>query len=312
MLSRIADSLFWLNRYIERSDCLVRMVYVHYILSLDRSVNTSNNWRPVLEVCTWAAPAEIATLENNTPAVLKKILLEEANDNSIRNIVTKARENARGAQDHITKEVWEVVNQMYHLANGPNLSAKLKTDEALKVIEAFSRSSVLFAGITDNTMSRGLGWNFLQLGKFIERCFQTIAITNKQLESIPVEKGEESDILKWRYLLLCLSGYELHLKTYRSPNRTAGVMQQLLLDENFTRSILYSLIRVGHYLENIMIIHEDQNKALKRSFGKLISKVRYQDVHTMDVTGLQRLLQEINSDLSAFSTQLGQYYFSYS
>ena len=312
MLSRIADSLFWLNRYIERSDCLVRMVYVHYILSLDRSVNTSNNWRPVLEVCTWAAPAEIATLENNTPAVLKKILLEEANDNSIRNIVTKARENARGAQDHITKEVWEVVNQMYHLANGPNLSAKLKTDEALKVIEAFSRSSVLFAGITDNTMSRGLGWSFLQLGKFIERCFQTIAITNKQLESIPVEKGEESDILKWRYLLLCLSGYELHLKTYRSPNRTAGVMQQLLLDENFTRSILYSLIRVGHYLENIMIIHEDQNKALKRSFGKLISKVRYQDVHTMDVTGLQRLLQEINSDLSAFSTQLGQYYFSYS
>ena len=312
MLSRIADSLFWLNRYIERSDCLVRMVYVHYILSLDRSVDTSNGWRPVLEVCTWASRNEIAALENNTPAVLKKILLDEANDNSIRNIVTKARENARGAQDHITKEVWEVVNQMYHLANGTNLANELNTDQALKVIEAFSRSSVLFAGVTDNTMSRGLGWNFLQMGKFIERCFQTIAITNKQLEIIPEQKGEESDILEWRYLLLCLSGYELHLKTYRSPNRTTGVMQQLLLDENFTRSILYSLIRIGHYLENIMIIHEDQNKALKRSFGKLISKVRYQEVQALDVRGLQRLLLEINTELSAFSTQLGQYYFSYS
>lgn len=312
MLSRIADSLFWLNRYIERSDCLVRLVYVHYILSLDRSAYTSNSWRPVLEVCTAAGPDELAAFESDTPAVLRKILLDETNDNSIRNIVNKARENARGAQDHITKEVWEVVNQMYHLANGINLSATLKTDQAIKVIEAFSRSSVLFAGITDNTMSRGLGWNFLQLGKFIERCFQTIAITSKQLEIIPVRKEEESDILQWRYLLLCLSGYELHLKTYRSPNRTTGVLQQILLDENFTRSIIYSLVRINHYLENIMIIHEDQNVALKRSFGKLYSKVRYLDIQALELCDLQNLLSEVKTELSAFSNQLGQYYFSYS
>lgn len=311
MLSRIADSLFWLNRYIERSDCLVRLVYVHYILAMDRSANTTT-WRPVLELCTITTPEEAAAIGLDTPAVLKKLLLEEGNANSVRNIVNKARENARGAQDHITKEVWEVVNQMYHLANQPNLADRLKTDQAVKVIEAFSRSSVLFAGITDNTMSRGLGWNFLQLGKFIERCFQTMAITARQLEASSVEPEKENDILYWRYLLLALSGYELHLKTYRSTDHTANVLQQIFLDENFTRSVVYSLIRIGHYLENIMLIHEDQNKTLQRSFGKMFSKVRYLDISTASTAELLRLLKEINNDLLTFTNLLGQHFFSYS
>lgn len=311
MLSRIADSLFWLNRYIERSDCLVRLVYVHYILALDRSANTSS-WQPVLEVCTTATPDEIKAIEYDAPAVLRKILLDDKNDNSIRCILNKARENARGAQDHITKEVWEAVNGMYHFANQANLAAKLKTDGAIKVIDAFAKSSVMFAGITDNTMSRGLGWNFLQLGKFIERCFQTIAITNKQLAGNNFENGIASDILEWRYLLFSLSGYELYLKTHSSPDHTVGVLHQVFLDENFTRSIVYSLIRISHYLENIMIIHEDQNKELKRSFGKLFSKVRYLDIQTTPVSSLQQLLKEINHDLFAFSKEVGQFYFSYS
>lgn len=312
MLSRIADSLFWLNRYIERSDCLVRLVYVHYILSMDRSADSNNSWRPVLELCTAANSEEITKIENDAPAVLRKILLDESNPNSIRCLVNRARENARGAQDHITKEVWEEVNQMYHLANQTNLSSKLKTDQAVKVIEAFANSTVMFTGITDNTMSRGLGWNFLQLGKFVERCLQTIAIAAKQVEFTSVHSAEVTDILQWRYLLLCLSGYELHLKTYRSPDHTASVLQQILLDENFTRSVVYSLIRINHYLENIMLIHEEQNKEVQRSIGKLLSKVKFLDIQSLEVGGLHKLLNEINTDLLALSTQVGQYFFSYS
>ena len=311
MLSRIADSLFWLNRYIERSDSILRLVYVHYILSLDRSATTITSWRPVLELCTAAKPTEISEMENDTPTVLKKISLDETNFNSIRSIVNKARENARGAQDHITKEVWEVVNQMYHLANEPTLPTKLGTYQAIKVIEAFSRSAVLFTGITDNTMSRGLGWNFMQLGKFIERCQQTIAITDKQLQLFSSTHEDINDILHWRYLLLCLSGYEMHLKTYRSPNHISNVLHQVFLDENFTRSIIYSLLRVKHYLENIRLIHEDKDPALVRSIGRLYSKVQYMDLQTFNLNSVQQFLQEIKIELSLFGEQLGQYYFSY-
>jgi len=311
MLSRIADSLFWLNRYIERSDILLRLVYVHYILSLDKSENGNNNWRLVLELGTGIWSDQLEAIENNTPLVMKKILIDPGNSNSIKAIVMKARENARGAQDHITKEVWESVNQMYHQVNQPALTSKLRTDQAIKVVEGLARSCVMFAGVTDNTMSRGLGWNFMQLGKFIERCLQTIAITNKQLEKNGF--GEDAnDILQWRYLLFSLSGYELHLKTYRSHDHIGNVLHQVILNESFTRSVIYSLIRIDHYLENIRIIHEDQDKSLPRVFGRMFSKVRYLDLQTMNPNSTQAFLNEIRLDLLSFGNQLGQYYFSYS
>lgn len=311
MLSRIADSLFWLNRYIERSDVLLRLVYVHYILSLDKSENGNRNWRSVLELSTAISLDEIREIENDTSQVLKKILIDESNSNSIKLLVTRARENARGAQDHITKEVWEVVNQMYHQVNQSSLASKLRTDQGIKVVEGMARSTVLFTGITDNTMSRGLGWNFMQLGKYIERCLQTIAITNKQLQRNGFDESV-NDILQWRHLLFSLSGYELHLKTYRSQDHINNVLHQVILNESFTRSVLYSMIRISHYIENIMIIHEDQNKDLLRVFGRMFSKVRYLDIQSMNETTTQNFLVEIQSDLSSFSNQVAQYYFSYS
>jgi uncharacterized alpha-E superfamily protein len=311
MLSRIADSLFWLNRYIERSDVLLRLVYVHYILSLDKSENGNTNWRPALELSTGFSSDGIREIENDTAEVLKRILIDETNTNSIKLLVTRARENARGAQDHITKEVWEVVNQMYHQVNQPSLPSKLRSDQAIKIVEALARSTVLFAGITDNTMSRGLGWNFMQLGKYIERCLQTIAITNKQLQRNGFDE-EANDILQWRHLLFTLSGYELHLKTYRSQDHINNVLHQVLLNESFTRSVFYSLIRVSHYLENIMMVHEDQNKDLIRVFGIMFSKVRYLDIRSMNKATTQKFLTEVQFDLLSFSNQLAQYYFSYS
>lgn len=312
MLSRIADSLFWLNRYTERSDSMLRVLYVHYILSLDRSVNQTLDWKTVLELYSTSGAEIFSNIEQDTPAVLRNLLIDESNLNSLKCIVNKARENARGVQDHITKEVWEVVNQMYHLANQASLNSKLKTDQAIKAIEGFTKYTVLFAGITDNTMSRGLGWNFMNLGKFIERCMQTIAITNTQLQLITTRNNETNDILQWRYLLLCLSGYEMHLKTYRSADHTQSVLHQLTLNDNFTRSVIYSLTRINYYLEHIMEIHDDQNKELVRTFGRMYSKVKYLDLQSMDCASVKNFLKEIQSELSAFSAQLGKYYFSYS
>lgn len=312
MLSRIADSLFWLNRYTERADSLLRLTYVHYILSLDHSLNTIYSWKTVLELYSNALPAAVETIENDTPAALRNLLIDDGNNNSIRSLVSKARENARGAQDHITKEVWEMVNQLYHLAHQPSLSSKLRTDQSIKSIEAFSRHTALFNGITDNTMARGLGWDFMNLGKFIERCLQTIAITNKQLELLPARGTELNDILQWRYLLLALSGYEMHLKTYGPSNQVHNVLHQVTLNENFPHSVIYSLTQVNHYLEHIMLIHEDQNEELTRSFGRLFSRVRYMELQTDDIPALKNFLTEVQLELARFSFELGQYYFSYS
>ncbi|MBG9376732.1 alpha-E domain-containing protein [Panacibacter sp. DH6] len=311
MLSRIADSLFWLNRYMERADGLLRVTYTNYILSLDKGVNNNLTWKPLLEIFTYLTEEEIATIENDTDAVLKLLITDTSNPNSLKVILTRARENARGVQDHITKEVWEQVNHMYHLVNH-DLHQKLLGYEAVETIENFSRNSLLFIGVTDTTMPRGLGWSFMNLGRLIERCTQTIEITDKQFASIDYELNKSSDIIFWRYLLLSLSGYELHLKTYHTSSTSKEVLHQVLINSDFTRSVLYTLNRIEKYLHDVMLENKlDGNDALSKFYGRLHSRVKYVDFDTLNGITLQHFLQDVRDDMLEFSSRLAQLYFSY-
>jgi len=313
MLSRIADSLFWLNRYMERADGLLRVMRTNYILSLDKGVNSSITWRPMLEIFTNSSEEKILELENDTETTLKLLITEISNNNSLKVVLTRARENARGVQDHITKEVWEQVNQMYHAVNQPNLISRLAGYGGLETIESFSKQSLLFAGVIDTTMPRGIGWNFMNLGKHIERCMQTIEITDKQYCGIEYNLNTPVDILQWRYLLLSLSGYELHLKTYHSSNFNKSVLHQLISNEDFTRSAIYSLTRIRRYLHDVIGANKSaDNEALQRFFGRLYSMVKYADLEMLNGINLQHFMEDIRHNLTEFSKRLAQNFFSYS
>ena len=114
----------------------------------------------------------------NTAAALEFMIADPANINAVKVLIVRARENARGVQDNITKEVWEQVNQLYHLINQPDLAKKLKGSKAIEILDLLTQNSVLFYGVTDSTMPRGQGWNFMNLGKYIERALLTIEITS--------------------------------------------------------------------------------------------------------------------------------------
>ena len=313
MLSRIADSLFWLNRYMERTDSLVRLMSIHYILSLDKGVNAPQSWQPVLQIATYLNKDEIQKIEHDMPAVLHKIIFDTQNQNSLKVVVHRARENARGAQDHITKETWEEVNQIYHYINQPHLINKLSSNEALEVLEHLAQHAVLFAGIIELTMPRGAGWNFMSLGKYIERCFHTIHVLQDTLAAIDYDIKQQHDILQWRYLLLSLSGYELHLKTYTNNDYNQNLLHQIIWNENFTRSILYSLSRINIYLKKVMAKADDnkESQLLINSLGRLYSMVKYKEPESLTGRHLQQFLNDIQNELSLFSTQLAQQFFSY-
>jgi uncharacterized alpha-E superfamily protein len=313
MLSRIADSLFWMNRYMERADGLLRLLHIHYSLSLDKDISGTLTWKPVLEIFTPTEAEEIALLEDHTEAVLKRILIDNTNHNSLKALLNKARENARGVQDHITKEVWEEVNQMYHLVNHSSLPAKLTGYKGLEVIDLFKRHTVLYTGIVDITMSRGLGWQFMNLGKYIERCLQTILFAEKHISFLNAREVDTNDILQWRYLLLALSGYELHLKTYRSANYNYNALHQVMLNENFPRSVKYCLEHIHHLLIHVSEDNKgDGKEELMRCFGILFSKVNYFDPKKLELSTLQPLLVELREDLLNFSRAFGQHFFAYS
>ena len=313
MLSRIADSLFWLNRYMERADGILRVTSIHYSLSLDKDVNRSTTWKPVLEMFTTMKKQEIEICENEPILVLKKILVNTENTNSLKILINKARENARGMQDHITKEVWEQVNGMYHLINHSSVLDQIDSFQGPELVELFKKQCVLYTGITEITMSRGIGWQFMNLGKFVERCLQTIVLTEKQLQSLTLESRELNDILQWRYLLLSLSGYEQHLKTYRSADHNYNALHQILLNENFTRSLIYSLAHIDYCLKKITVKnHTEEAENLLRSFGQLYSKVKFMELKKFDNSSLQLFLKQTKHELLDFSSNLARHFFSYS
>ena len=298
---------------MERTDGILRVVSIHYSLSLDKDVNRNTTWRPLLELFTSLKEEQITELENQPELVLKKILIDADNANSLKILVNKARENARGMQDHITKEVWEQVNGMYHLVNHPSVLTDLTSYQGPEVVELFKKQCVMYTGITEITMSRGMGWQFMNLGKFVERCLQTIMLTQKQLEFLDSGEKEINDILKWRYLLLSLSGYEQHLKNYRSAEHNYNALHQVLLNENFTRSVVYSLKHIDYCLNYITSsIKNEETNNLLRQFGRLSGKVKFMELRKYDNSTFQPFLQEIKSELLDFSTRLAQHFFSYS
>ena len=313
MLSRIADSLFWLNRYMERSDGMLRLASTHYIFSLDKDVQRTTNWRHVMEIFTDCDEEYLLSIENNSEKCLKRLLLDTTNTNCLKTLVNRARENARGAQDHITKEVWEEVNSMYHLVNQPFLEQKIDSFSGLEVMEPLIKHTVMYTGIADITMPRGTGWCFMNLGKYIERCLQTISFVESQLEITHFREKDTNDLLQWKYLLFSLSGYELHVKTYRSGNHNHNLLHQVLINENFTRSLMYSLQRIEHYLNKIIRNNiNEERAALLRCFGRIFSKVRYLELDSLNKDAVPVFFEDIKTDMIEFNQKVVQHFFSYS
>ena len=135
----------------------------------------------------------------------------------------------------------------------------------------------------------------------------------KQLELIHFREADTNDLLQWKYLLFSLSGYELHVKTYRSGNHNYNVLHQVLINENFTRSVMYSLQRIEHYLNKIIRNNiNEERAALLRSFGRLFSKVRYMELDSLNKDTVPVFFEEIKADLVEFNQKVVQHFFSYS
>jgi len=312
MLSRIADSLFWLNRYMERSDCMMRVIRTNYILSFDIGNDNDFSWKDVANTFSLSPEGIPAEKVKDTPAALKFLIADIKNLNSLKVIITKARENARGVQDNITKEVWEHVNSVYHIVNAPDLEKKLAGSRTLELLDLLNENNTLYYGVTDSTMPRGQGWSFMNLGKFIERCLLTIETSYVHFTKIDHQLDKAHDILFWRNLLLSLSGYELYLKTYTRDQHTINVVDHVIFNKDFPRSLIYSLQRIGKYLDEVVEDTKMEGSgSLQKTFGRIFSKVEFADMNMIKNIGLPQFLHSLRHDLADFSNQLTRTYFSY-
>ena len=309
MLSRIADSLFWMTRYVERSDGILRMLKINFITSLDRGNDFS--WQPVLTIFTRLDRETIEKLSHNSDDVLRYVILDKENQNSIRNIVGHARENARGMQDHITKEVWECLNSFYHKVNSDDIEKALNRDEQITMLGELIEHCLLFFGVSEITMPRGQGWNYMNLGKFLERSVQTVDILDVRFSNIDYDLNNPADIPYWRNLLLSLSGYELYLKRYRGGLQSRNVADLAILTTEFPRSVLYCVIRLDRVVRGMANENLEATPQLRKLTGRLRSKVEFADIESISAMGLHSFLTDVKEDIFIFSNALSKTYFAY-
>jgi len=238
VLSRIAESLFWVGRYIERADDTARIldVHVHDAIAIDPLDDARH--AALIDVMGQAPPPGDIDIHRLTHL----LALDEDNPGSIVSSLAAARENARGAREPISAEMWECLNATWH-----SLPAQVRA-VAYAGPHGFFRfvkeRAALFIGLADSTMSQDDGWRFLVLGRSIER----VDMTSRLLSS---RVGEATDAHDWLTLLTSCSGYEAYLRSSQRAVAPEPVVEFLLLDRLFPRSILHSLITADRCLADL-------------------------------------------------------------
>jgi uncharacterized alpha-E superfamily protein len=308
MLSRVADSVFWMARYMERTNGILRLVRTNYISSQDEVKDFS--WQPLLRIYSDASLEVIEAIGNDSPKVLEHLLLDRTNGASVFNNITRARENARAVQDHITKEVWQCLNDYYHLIRDRQIHFQVQQGDPVTALDSLIHHGMLYHGTVDITMARGEGFNYLNIGKFLERAILSADMLNIKLTEINYNLQQPVEVPALRYLLYSLSGYELYLKTHRGNFQADHVLQQILYNNSFPHSVSYCLNQLFRYFQRLETESLPENyKELEFLIGRGMNNVKYSNVKPTNGEDLRHFLQQTRNELLGIAAAFNQYYF---
>jgi uncharacterized alpha-E superfamily protein len=240
MLARNAESLYWIGRYVERADDTARIldVSVHHLLE-DATVDADATSRQLLEVLG-ITPPDGQPLDVRPLTELVAYSRDHAG--SIVSSISSARENARVAREVVSTELWECVNAMWNAVPERQRAAKrLGPHEFFSFVE---ERAAMFAGLADSTLSRDDGWRFLVLGRSVERVDMIVRLLLSRVGDKPSSPG-------WVTVLRSAGAHDTYLRTYRGALDVSRVVQFLLLDRLFPRSVFYALRQAESCLEQL-------------------------------------------------------------
>ena len=239
MLSRIADSLFWIGRYMERADNTARILDVNYHMLLEQPPDTYKlRWDPLIAVTGERARFYKTFEEASAQTAFEFLGFAEENPNSISQCIVSARENARTIRDRISRELWEDINGLYH-----KVRRLRENDESLsRFCESVKRGGHRFHGVCDATLARDEGWHFVQAGCVLERAEMTARILDvhyHQLLEGPQILNEARSHL-WMAVLKSVAAFEFYRRQYSQIEPTK-VAELLLLDARHPRSVRFNM-----------------------------------------------------------------------
>jgi uncharacterized alpha-E superfamily protein len=254
---------------------------------------------------------EAQQLGNDSRAVLKYMVTGKNNHNSILNIITLARENARGVQEHIPKDLWQCVNEYYHTVKDAKVEKALLRDDPIGILDILIRQVMLYYGTSEIAMERGECRSFMNIGKYLERAIQSVDILDTKFGSVNDNPDLLTDTSYWKHLLLSLGGYELYLRTYREGFEASNILEQVVLNNDFPRSVIYSVNNIQRYFDRLKNdSNADDFRELSFRIGRLQSRIKYSSVKSIEQEGLHQYLTQIRNELYGIGNALNEHYFA--
>lgn len=312
MLSRVANCVYWMARYLERAENVARFVDVNLNLTLDMGASLHEQWEPLIYTSgdqhDFHARYGAATQQN----VVRFLTFDAENPNSLLSSLRAARENARGVREIIPTPVFEELNKFYHLVREAGLDTQA-LDEPYEFFQQVKRAAQLIVGIEDVTMSRGEAWHFAHLGRYVERADKTSRILDvKYYILLPTlqDIGTPVDIVQWSALLKSTGALEMYRKRWGRIT-SEHVVEFLILDRDFPRAMRFCLVEAENSLSHIAGTPSGtfRNPAQRR-LGQLRAELDYAQIGEIIENGLHEFVDHFQKQMNMVGEAVSEAFFA--
>jgi uncharacterized alpha-E superfamily protein len=312
MLSRVADSLYWMSRYLERTEHLARLLDVHMNLMLDTPAGAIEIQR-VQRLRDSLSLKETEGESASADDLVYMLTFHAGMASSISSTMTVARENARQVREQISSEMWMQINRLYlHVRQVQKATWQAAPHDFYMQVK---EGSHLFQGITDATMNHNQGWYFIQLGRYIERAINLLGLLEAHLSDPDLQEQDAVSANRYFELVASLksvSAFEAYCKVYNPNVQSLRICEFLLFNDEFPRSLRFCVDMIVQALQALADdTLRNRNTRLYRIAGKLQSSLSYDDMTDVRTQSLHRYVESIKQQVVQIHDTLYDTYITY-
>jgi uncharacterized alpha-E superfamily protein len=312
MLSRVADSLYWMSRYLERAENTARQLDVTMSLMLDTGgVSVASRWEHL--VAALGKPTGLVRVEDSDQ-MTHNMVFDPLNPASIIYCLNGARENARQAREEISTEQWQRLNRLYHQIHSPNAQSQFEisvSDTLASVLDGIH----LFQGVGGSTMIHGQGWQFIRLGRHLERAYATATLLEASVPDLASAQDRANSAYQYLDLVGILRGctaFEAYCQVYTADVVPDQILEFLLLNHDFPHSIRYSVDNIRYAIEAIQRHGGRRAPELAAGVGKLHAMIEYSSIREILTGDAAAFLHTIREQCLRIHEHIYRNYVQYS
>jgi uncharacterized alpha-E superfamily protein len=312
MLSRVANTVYWMNRYLERAENYARFIDVNYNLSLDMPHDQTESWKPLIVTTgDWALFEQLHGKESRSAAI-EFLGFQEENPSSIFNCITNARENARSIRPDITREIWEQINAMYYAVQEGRQKKLWQRKDPRPFFNEVKKGCQLLYGMFDVILARNDSWHFGNFGRLIERADKTSRILDVKFHLLHAETDAHAfptELVQAVALLKSASAYDMYRKKYGRLS-IRNITQFLIFDTDFPRAMHRCLMIAEKSLITVSKGRPGPKTGAEKELGMLRAQLEYSDVGDISSESMHDFLDNFQQKLNQISDAIFNDFFS--